>query len=456
MKESRNLFLGAGAAVALAIIMVMSAAVTVAHAQTFTVLYNFGGVPGDPQYPQSGPIAQGRDGNLYATTERGGATGSGTIFRIMPCGVLTVVSDLGGANGNYPYSGLTLGRDGTFYGSTSDYTGEGWGTVFKVTRAGGLTVLYTFSGDMNGGHPMAPPIQGAEGNLYGTANGYNPPNWGTIYKITPPLHLTTMYQFTGGADGAFPGPLLQATDGNFYGTAGPDAFKISPAGFFTSLGALPGQSGHSLIQGSNGYLYGVTHSGGTYMAGTMFQMTRTGRMRVLHSFESASDGSMPMAGVVEATDGNFYGTTMMGGTSNDGTIYRVSPTGDFSVLYNFDWATGIYPQAELVQHTNGILYGEANNGGPFSAGVFFGIDIGAPPFVRLVTNFGKVGQTIGILGQGFTGATDVSFNGIPATFTVSSDTYLEAIVPAGATTGFVTVTTSTGTLTSNQQIQIRQ
>jgi hypothetical protein len=125
------------------------------------------------------------------------------------------------------------------------------------------------------------------------------------------------------------------------------------------------------------------------------------------------------------------------------------------VLYSFDGSTGSAPLATLVQHTNGILYGETYYGGTYGYGVFYSLDVGAPPFARLVSTFGKVGRTIGILGQGFTGTTEVSFNGIPATFTVSSDTYLEATVPAGATTGFVTVTTATATLTSNQPIQIR-
>ena len=161
--------------------------------------------------------------------------------------------------------------------------------------------------------------------------------------------------------------------------------------------------------------------------------------------------------MVQATDGNFYGATFVGGLWGVGTIYRLSPTGDFSVLHTFDQAMGGSNPLAIVQHTNGILYGTTTGGGAYGWGVFFSLDIGAPPFVRLVTTFGKAGRTtIGILGQGFTGTTDVSFNGIPATFTFSSDTYLEATLPVGATTGFVTVTTPTGTLTSNQQIQVRQ
>jgi uncharacterized repeat protein (TIGR03803 family) len=454
MKESRNPFLSAGAAVALAIIVFTSAAVTVAQAQTFTVLYNFGGVTRNPHYPSNGPIAQGRDGDLYSTTTDGGSTNSGTIFKITPTGLLTVVSNLGGNAGSNPYGGLTLGRDGSFYGTTGYGGSFGSGTVFGVTADGNLGVLYSFSNNMNGTQSNAPPIQGADGNLYGTTYG-SYPNLGSVYKITSPQHFTTMYQFIDVADCCPLDPLLLATDGSFYGTASTYAFKISSAGGFTSLGPLPGYSYAPLTQGSKGNFYGVTYSG-TSDQGTVFEVTHNGKTRVLHTFNPASDGSYPHAGLVQATDGNFYGVTIYGGASGYGTIYRISPIGDFSVLYSFDTDTGVFPFATLVQHTNGILYGETNEGGTYAEGVFYSMDIGAPPFVRLVTTFGKAGQTIGILGQGFTGATNVSFNGIPATFIVSSDTYLEATVPIGATTGFVTVTTSTGTLSSNQPIQIRQ
>jgi uncharacterized repeat protein (TIGR03803 family) len=150
-----------------------------------------------------------------------------------------------------------------------------------------------------------------------------------------------------------------------------------------------------------------------------------------------------------ATDGNFYGTAGLGGSENDGTIYRFSPDGNFSVLYNFDGITGSQPYVTLRQHTNWILYGATYVGGPHDQGVFYRLDVGLGPFVRLVSTIGKVGTPITILGQGLTGITDVSFNGTPATFKVWAGTFLTATVPSGATTGFVTVTTPSGTLTSN-------
>jgi hypothetical protein len=145
-----------------------------------------------------------------------------------------------------------------------------------------------------------------------------------------------------------------------------------------------------------------------------------------------------------------------------GTIFRISPTPPytFTVLYNFDLSTGAQPSIALIQHTNGILYGDTFNGGTGShcagsqCGVFYSFNLGLQPFVSLVSTSGKVGKTIGILGQGFTGTTGVSFNGTAANFKVSSDTYLTATVPNGATTGSVTVMTPTGTLTSNKPFRV--
>ena len=396
MRESRNLFLTTASTVAFAVILVTSVRVTVAHAQTVTVLHNFGDVAGASYGPQFGPIAQGRDGNLYAATSYGGSTNCGTLFKITPTGTLTVLSNLGGNAGCNPVGGLTLGRGGNFYGTTAFGGSGGAGTMFQITPNGKLAVLHSFANDTNGSEPLAVPIQGADGNLYGTTYGAFNPTPGTIYKLTPHQQLTTLYQFRNGHDGTEPdAPLLQATDGSFYGIASISAFKISPAGAFTILGPLPGYgySDAPMIQTTNGNIYGVAKTGGTYGNGSVFEITRTGKTTVLYSFNPETDGWSPIAGLVQATDGNFYGTTQYGGVLDDGLIYRLTPTGDFSVLYDFDGATGEHPTTTLVQHTNGILYGETYAGGAHGAGVFYRLDIGAAPFVRLVTTFGKVGRT---------------------------------------------------------------
>ena len=155
------------------------------------------------------------------------------------------------------------------------------------------------------------------------------------------------------------------------------------------------------------------------------------------------------------TDGNFYGTAS-GGTAFNGVVFRISPSGTYSVLHEFDGSHGSRPMVTLTQHTTGILYGDTEIGGSFNDGVFYSLDAGLGPFVSLLPYSGKAGISIEFLGQGFTGATAVSFNGTAANFAVISDTYLTAVVPNGATTGFVTVVTPGGTLTSNKEFHVQK
>jgi uncharacterized repeat protein (TIGR03803 family) len=189
----------------------------------------------------------------------------------------------------------------------------------------------------------------------------------------------------------------------------------------------------------------------------VFKLTPSGTITVLYGFIQGSGPSVPYGGLVQGTDGNFYGTTSQGGTLNDGTIFRIggkvsTPT----YLYNFDKTTGLLPEDTLLQHTNGAFYGDTFEGGDPSSGcgVFYSWNQGLKPFASLVFTSSKVGKLVQVLGQGFTGTTAVSFNGVAARFTVVADTYLTALVPTGATTGSVTVTTPGGTLTSNKKFRV--
>jgi len=456
------------------LIMIIAAPTTVAQAQNFAVLYNFGTKSGDPYAPQNaGIVAQGRDGNLYSTAPSGGTSGFGTVFKITPNGTLTVLYSFDGTQGEHPYGGLTLGTDGNFYGTTYYGGASNFGTVFKVTPSGSLTVLYSFANGSDGAYPLAPPIQGGDGNFYGTTSQYNDGGPGSLYKITPSGKFTTLYHFdvTHGSDPF--APLVLGTDGNFYGTTNiggangfGEVFKVTPSGKLTVLynfdlthGAYPSCP---LIQGSDGNFYGTTYSGGSQTYGVVFKITATGKFTVLHNFNGATDGARPDAGLVQATDGNFYGVNSAGGTANDGTIFSISPTNAYKALYDFDGTKGSTPLVTLLQHTNGVLYGDTELGGTGSVspctagqcGVFYSVNVGVGPFVSLVSTSGKVGKTVEVLGQGFTGTKSVSFNGTAATFKVSSDTYLTAAVPNGATTGSVTVTTPGGPLTSNKLFRV--
>ena len=158
---------------------------------------------------------------------------------------------------------------------------------------------------------------------------------------------------------------------------------------------------------------------------------------------------------MQGTDGNLYGPTQTGGTSGNGTLFQITTTGTYKNLYSFASSVGTQPSVALMQHTNGLFYGTAS-GGADNDGVVYSLDMGLAPFVTFVRPGAKIGQGAQILGQGLNGTTNVTFNGVATTFKVVSDTYLTAIVPAGATTGPVVVTTPTQTLTSNKNFRIRQ
>jgi uncharacterized repeat protein (TIGR03803 family) len=163
---------------------------TAAYTQSFSVLYNFGTKSGDPCNPDnSGIVAQGRDGSLYSAAPSCGAHGDGAVFKITLEGAFTVLHSFNGTDGRAPYSGLRLGTDGNFYGTTSSGGASGSGTLFKITPSGSLTVLHNFTNGSDGGQPFAPPIQGIDGNFYGTTvTGGGSPNCsggcGIVYKIT--------------------------------------------------------------------------------------------------------------------------------------------------------------------------------------------------------------------------------------------------------------------------------
>ncbi|MGH9432741.1 MAG: choice-of-anchor tandem repeat GloVer-containing protein [Terriglobia bacterium] len=436
------------------VLLIVATGVPVARAQTYTDLYNFDGVHGDrPNYPQV--LAQGRDGNLYGTTLYGGTQDAGVVFKVTPDGSLTVLYNFDdGVNGGYSFSGLTLGTDGNLYGTTDGGGTNGFGTIFKITPSGSLTTLYSFTGGADGSEPSAPPIQGTDGNFYGTSGN------ATAYRIAPSGIFTTLASLPGQSVA----PLLQATDRNFYGTTysggssnDGTVFKMKPDGTVTTVYNFDSTHGSapnaSLTQAGDGNFYGTTVEGGTKGAGVVFKLTPTGVIKVLHNFDKPY---APFAGLVQATDGNFY--YPVGGPSDVsfGSIFKISPDGAYSLLYNLTVPDGTSPWATPLQHTNGKIYGLTDGGGSFGGGVVYSFDAGLAPFAGLLPTAGKAGRVIDVPGQGFTGTTAVSFNGAAATFKVESDTYLRAIVPSGATTGVVTVTTPSGPLTSNQPFRVTQ
>ncbi len=474
----------------LAVSWVLVAMVIASDAQILTTLAN---TPGDALFMS---LTQGLDGNFYGVTQSSGLYGYGTIFSVTPQGQVTTLysfcSQQGCSDGDEPIGTLLLQSDnGGFYGTTfgggSDNNG---GTIFEISPAGAFKTIHRFCEDGNGcpdgDQPYDGLIQSATGDFYGTTYGGGAIGEaaGTVFKISPKGVLTTVHVFEINQGGYEPiGGLLQSTDGNLYGTTsggGPRRFdcgngcgtiyQLTAGGRFRTVHQFQGFQGTGdgstpragLTQALDGSFYGATSQGGDLSCtfggdvgcGTIFQLAPDGTLTILHTFEG-TDGSAADMAPIQATDGNIYGTTNLGGAGLDcqngydgcGTIYQITSNGEFTKLYDFctqggqDCPDGWLPNG-LIQGTDGKFYGTTTT-------TVFSLDMGLGPFVAFVRPFGTIGKTVGVLGQGFTGTTAVSVSGIPASFTVKSDTFLEATVPAGATTGYVTVITPSGTLTSN-------
>ncbi len=414
-------------------------------------------------YP-TGPLIQGLDGNLYGTAAGNDPIGySGEFFRLTPAGSMTPFVIFDSSTLFYSSAFLsTLGADGNFYGTSYWGGPNNVGTVFQMTPGGQLTTLYDnfCSLDCSGpGTPWQGLIQASDGNLYGTTMVSMPQVSAAIFKVTPAGILTTLYTFApiGVTSG---GPLVEGMNGNFFGTdtagIGGDVFTVTSEGEFAVLhsfctatscpdGALPG----SLVQAADGNLYGTTES-------SVFRMSPRGMLKTIYHFciwERCPDGRRPYS-VILGSDGNLYGITAFGGANNIGTIFKITPDGALTTLYSFKASDGVMP-TQLIQATNGVFYGvmtEAEGG--YCCGSIYSLSVGLPPFVKTLPTIGSVGATVIILGNDLTSASSVTFNGIPAEFSVVSDTEITATVPTGATTGGVEVTISNGTLKSNVSFQI--
>ena len=419
-------------------------------AQTFTTVHYFDGTDGATS---NAGLVQATDGNFYGTTYDGGADsaacgsflGCGTVFKITSGGTLTSLysfcSQSNCADGLYTQAALVQGTDGNFYGTTYGggansciigITPYGCGTVFKITPGGTLTTVYSFCSESNcgdGQSPYAPLVQATDGNLYGTtywggANneaGCGGLGCGTVFKITPGGTLTTLHSFCSESncgDGKNPfAPLVQATDGNLYGTTSETVFKITPSGTLTTLYSFctesncgDGENAYApLVQAADGNFYGTTSGGGTNPichgpggCGTVFEITPSGTLTTLHSFDG-SDGWFPTAGLVQATDGNFYGTTSGGGAGRNcggigcGTVFKITPSGTLTTLHSFNVTDGAGLYAGLIQATDGTFYGTTDTGGN-EHGTIFSLSVGLGPFVKTQSASGWVGAAVNILG----------------------------------------------------------
>jgi uncharacterized repeat protein (TIGR03803 family) len=353
-----------------------------------TVLYSFPG-GADGANPDAG-LVEGVDGNFYGTTPGGGTNNNGTVFKITPGGTQTVLYRFAGAptDGTSPYqSNLILASDGNFYGTTTQGGAYGnQGTVFKITPSGTETVLWSFGNGNDGANPNVGLIQASDGNFYGTTAFGGANGAGTIFRITPAGAETVLWSFTFSSnDGSYPyAGVTQGQDGNFYGVAGSGGangtgvfYKLTPSGTETilwSFGSTPiaASPNAGIIQDSDGTFYGTTAGGGLYGAGTVYRMTPSGLETTLWSFGNGTDGSGPNVGLTLAKDGNFYGIAGGGGVNGNGVIYRITRAGAETVLWSFGAAPdGANNDAPLVQGSDGNLYGTTQNGGTSGYGTVF-------------------------------------------------------------------------------------
>ena len=331
-----------------------------------TIFHHFTGPDGSA--PNAGLIL-GSDGDLYGTTQSGGANFKGTAFRIDAAGTLETLHSFAGADGSGPAAGLIENPDGEFYGTTSGGGALDFGTVFHMSNTGTVTTLHEFTSALDdGAYPLAPLIHAADGSFFGTTNfGGGTGAFGTIFKLDNLGAVTTFYSFLD-PDTLFPeGPVLQASDGDFYGTTasggafGPGVlFRVDAAGTLTNLHSFAGPDGTSpgsgLIQASDGLLYGTAFGGGSPDFGTVFRTDLLGNFEVVHAFVG-TDGSSPYGGLLEASDGTLYGAANTGGFGGGGVVYRLAIAAAAASVTAIDPVSGRAAGGTPVAITGEHLYG---------------------------------------------------------------------------------------------------
>ena len=374
------------------------------------VLYNFNFNGSDGIYPQAGLI-RGADGNLYGTSSAGGVKSVGAVFQLTPQQgggwqeSIAYSFNFHGTDGALGTGGLISDGAGNFYGVTSEGGAYDAGIAFELSPANGggwtETLMHNFGSGLDGEQPSAGLIADASGNFYGTTMLGGPHNDGTVFEISPKSGggwtEKALHDFNlNGTDGALPmAGLVFDSTGNLYGTtpqggvAGDGTvFQLSPKqgggwtekvihSFLTIGGSVPYAG---LIIDATGNLYGTTSQGGTSGDGVVFELSPTGSggwlETVLYAFRSNPDGSSPHAGLVFDASGNLYGTTQNGGSNGDGTVFELTPqqngTWTETVLYSFDGAQGSFPDGSLTfSGSPASLFGTTSSGGANNAGTMF-------------------------------------------------------------------------------------
>lgn len=355
------------------------------------VIKSFTGSLTDGANPQ-GSLVQGTDGNFYGMTQLGGTSNRGTIFKIAADGSsFSIIKSFTGSltDGGNPSGSLVQGSDGNLYGMMPNGGTNGLGTIFKITGDGtSFSVIKSFTSP-DGINPQGSLVQGSDGRFYGMTQNGGSNNRGTIFRMNVNgSGFLVLKHLVLAADGGHPlGSLIEGSDGNFYGmtqVGGSSGlgtiFKISGDGLiFSVIKHLTSANGAnprgSLVQGSDGNFYGLTHSGGTSTQGTIFKVSADGSgFSVVKSFNFSSDGANPLGSLMQSSDGRLYGMTQMGGTNNRGTIFKINVDGlGFSVISHLT-SDGAHPLGSLVQGSDENFYGMTQFGGSSNYGTIFKIN----------------------------------------------------------------------------------
>lgn len=412
-----------------------------------------------------GDLLYANDGNVYATTSSGGASGYGSIVKVTPDGTATALHSFEGPGSaaSTPYAGVIQANDGNLYGTSYFGGSRNLGTVYRVTLAGEYTNLYSFDNASQGGFfPYTGLVQGPDGDLYGTTLRGGTNDAGTVFRITLSGTLTTIASFDG-ANGRNPeGHLVVGPDGALYGTTliGGDAdrgviFKVAngtltklysfPAlGAFNTAGVATNDVGANPRAGlklaADGNFYGTAYQGGPAGYGTVFRMTPAGVVSVVHAFAGPpSDGGFPLSTVSQMADGSLVGTTEQGGALGAGTTWRIDPAGTYQLLHSFTTllSDGQKPYATLTPGPNGLLYGAGFSDSSLGSGVLFRAEL-APPGETLPVTLSVSPETM-TLGSSAT----ITWSSPTASTCTTSGSWSDTI----ATSGSLTVTpTSAGIL----------
>ena len=282
----------------------------------------------------NGSLFKNDDGNFYGMTSRGGTTNSGTIFMMTPTGQMTMLKQFFyNTDGAYPDGELIKGPDGYLYGLTSAGGANTYGTIFKISTSGDFKVIKNLNITTDGGNPHGSLIFGIDSNFYGITYSGGSAGGGTIFKLTRNGIYSVIHN------------INKTTEG--------------------------GNSFASLTQGTDGYLYGTTYSGGQYGYGTIFKVSTGGIFNVIKHLSSATDGSYPQSDIIQAKDGSFYGTCYGGGQNGGGTIFKISGN-NFSVVKHFSLSTdGGYPYGGLMQYNDTTFYGITRSSGAKGGGTIY-------------------------------------------------------------------------------------